>query len=171
MAGLPQITSGDWQSNPQMSDYRSQLLDKMFVERATWRPSASVQHIGDTVVSGPGYVWVRFWLLEYEEPIAKYFDASRQPIGFYIPLCMPIQRRAGNFFTTSLLLALWLQLNGRLVVMGEHDFEQAVATGDLAPIEVEHAEFRIRALTLEIHQKRFPPGMVRTFALADEPRR
>lgn len=165
---MRQIQSGDWPANPHMVDYRSQLLDKMFVERATWRESAPIQHLGDTVVVAPGYVWVRFWLLDGEEPIEKYYDAGRNTVGFYIPLCMPIQRRGASFLARSLLLGLWLHPNGRLTVLGEDEFEAAASSGALAPVEVEHAEYRIRILTLEISQKRYPPGMIRTFALADE---
>jgi len=168
MRADPQINSGEWQNNPQLTDYRSQLLDKMFVERATWRSTAPLQRMNDTVVAGPGYVWVRFWLLEGEEPIEKYFDDKRQFIGYSVPLCMPIQRRGATVFeTSSLLLGLWLQPSGRITVLGEEEFEQASLRGDLAPVEVEHAEFRIRALTLEASQRRYPPGMVRTFELAE----
>jgi predicted RNA-binding protein associated with RNAse of E/G family len=165
---MRQIQSGDWSSTPHLVDYRSQLLDKMFVERATWDETAPTQQLGDTVVVAPGYVWVRFWLLDGEEPIEKYYDAGRNTIGFYIPLCMPVQRRGAGFSARLLLLSLWLHPNGRLTVLGEDEFEAAASSGELAPVEVEHAEYRIRNLTLEISQKRYPPGMVRTFALADE---
>jgi hypothetical protein len=165
---LAQITSGEWQSSPLMTDYRAELFDKMFVERATWLPSAPLQRVGDTVVAAPGYIWVRFWLLEGEEPIEKYFDPERNTIGFYLPLCMPVQRRGVGFFAHTLLLSLWLHQTGRLTVLGETAFDAAVAAGDLAPVEIEHAEYRIRTLTFEINQKRYPPGMVRTFRPRDE---
>jgi hypothetical protein len=168
---LIQISSGEWQQNPYLTDYRSQLLDKMYVERARWRAVAPIRRLGDSVVSAPGYISVRFWLLDGEEPIEKYFDHERRAIGFFVPVCMPVQRRGAGFFARTLGLGLWLQTNGRLTVLGEAAFDVAAATGELAPVEVEHAEFRIRALTLEINQKRYPPGMVRTFALADEYRK
>jgi hypothetical protein len=168
MPVLPQISSGEWQNHPQLVDYRSQLLDKIFVERATWRGTAPPQRVGETVIRAPGYIWVRFWLLEGEEPVEKYFDAERRLLGFYVPICMPVQRRGDSFFATLLNLGLWLLPDGRMTVLGEAEFERAATTGDLAPIEVEHAEFRIRALTLEISQKRFPPGIVRTFGLAED---
>lgn len=165
---LRQIQSGEWKANAHLGDYRSQLLDKMFVERATWQANAPIKTIGETVIAAPGYIWLRFWLLEGEEPIEKYFDDQRNLVGLYLPICMPVQRRGNGFFAQSLLLALWLEANDRLTVIGEEAFDAAAASHELAPIEVEHAEYRIRTLTFEIHQKRFPPGLVRTFALADE---
>jgi predicted RNA-binding protein associated with RNAse of E/G family len=168
MRGLSQISSGEWQANRFLTDYRSQLLDKIFVERATWAPSTPLKRIGETVIAAPGYVWVRFWLLEGEEPVDKYFDAERRVIGFYVPICSPLQRRGAQFSVSTLHLALWLLPDGRLTVMGEPAFEAASATGELTPVEVEHAEYRIRVLTLEINQKRFPPGIVRTFGLSGD---
>lgn len=165
---LKQIQSGEWKANAHMGDYRSQLLDKMFVERATWHADASTQTIGDTVIAAANYVWMRFWLLDGEEPIEKYFDDQRKFVGLYLPICMPVQRRGNGFFAQSLLLALWLEANDRLTVIGEEAFDAAAASGELAPVEVEHAEYRIRTLTLEINQRRYPPGIVRTFALAEE---
>lgn len=162
-----QIRSGEWQDAPHLVDYRSQLLDKVFIERATWAQSAPEQVWGDTVVAAPGYVWVRFWQLEGDEPIEKYFNQEAQPIGFYAPICMPVQRRGAAFLAHRLLLGVWISADGRITVLGEDAFDAAAAAGELAPVEIEHAEYRIRILTLEIHQKRFPPGMVRTFALAD----
>lgn len=170
MRGLSQIISGEWQANRHLTDYRSQLLDKMFVERATWARSAPMEQIGETVVAAPGYVWVRFWLLEGEEPVDKYFDAERRVLGFYVPVCSPLQRKGAQFRASALYLALWLLPDGRLTVMGEPEFEAAGATGELTPVEVEHAEHRIRVLTWEINQKRFPPGIVRTFGLSGDMR-
>jgi hypothetical protein len=151
-----------------LTDYRSQLLDTMLVERATWTAAAPLQRIGETIIAAPGYIWLRFWLLESEEVLEKYFDQNRRSLGFYLPICMPIVRRGARFQSKPLWLGMWLQPNGRLVVLGEDAFEEAAAAGELSPVEVEHAEFRIRALSLEIHQKRYPPGMVRTFGLAEE---
>ncbi len=161
------MQSGEWQTLSHMTDYRSQLFDKMLVERATWAKTAATQWLGKTIVAAPGYVWVRFWPTDGEEPIEKYFDAAHQLIGFYIPLCMPTQQRGDRLVAHRLLLGLWLSNTGQVTVLGEGAFEQAVANRKLAPVEIEHAEFRIRTLTFEIHRKQFPSGLVRTFALAE----
>ena len=80
---MTQISSGEWQQNPHLTDYRSQLLDKMYVERARWRSAAPTHRLGDTVVAAPGYISVRFWLLDGEEPIEKYFDIERKVCLLY----------------------------------------------------------------------------------------
>jgi predicted RNA-binding protein associated with RNAse of E/G family len=161
------MRSGEWQTLPHMTDYRSQLFGNMLVERATWGNTAATQWLGQTRIAAPGYVWVRFWPTDGEEPIEKYFDADRQLIGFYVPLCMPTQQRGDRLVAHRLLLGLWLSNTGQVTVFGEDEFEQAVARRELAPVEIEHAEFRIRTLTFEIHRKQFPRGLVRTFALAE----
>lgn len=165
MQASTNISSGQWQVNAHLADYRAEWLGSMLVERATWLPTAPVQQIGNLAIAGPNYVWLRFWLVESDDMIEKYMDEQGRNVGYYIPICTPFQRRASQLFANQLLLALWMQLNGQLTVLGESNFERATLQGELTPVEVEHAEFRIRTLTTAIHQKRFPPAIVRNFAL------
>jgi predicted RNA-binding protein associated with RNAse of E/G family len=156
------ISSGAWQNVPDMTDYRTEWLTGMLVERATWRPSAPEQRI----VGGPGYVWFRFWLQESEQIVEKYFDTAKQAVGFYAPICASWRRRDTRLIAPSLLLGLWLGGAGRLTVMFEDLFDAAARSGDLTPVEVEHAEHRIRELTMAINRKKWPPAMVKTLELS-----
>jgi predicted RNA-binding protein associated with RNAse of E/G family len=160
------ISSGAWQNVPDMTDYRTEWLTGMLVERATWSPSAPVQRIGSTIVGAPGYVWFRFWLQEQEQVVEKYFDTDKQTVGFYAPICASWRRRDTRIVAPSLMLGLWLEGQGRVTVMYEDAFDQAAHNGDLTPIEVEHAEQRIRELTLAIHRQKWPPAMVKTLELS-----
>ena len=159
------ITNGAWQAVPHMTDYRAEWFSEMLVERATWSSTAPTRQLGGQVVAGPGYVWFRFWLLENELIVEKYFDANGKVVGFYIPICMPLQRRVNTLRVISLILGLWLQPDDRVTVLHETEFDQAVAAGTVATVEAEQAEFRIRELTFAIAQKRFPPAMVRNFSI------
>jgi predicted RNA-binding protein associated with RNAse of E/G family len=165
MPVLTGITSGQWQTSAHFHDYRSEWFSSMLVERATWMPNAPQQRIGETVIASPGYVWLRFWLLESDDLVEKYLDARGNPVGYYMPICTPLDRRGTHLYVGLLKLALWMHVSGQLTVLGERNFEQAHSAGDLTPVEVEHAEFRIRTLTTAIHQKRFPPAIVRNFTL------
>ncbi|MCX6046552.1 MAG: hypothetical protein NT075_15720 [Chloroflexi bacterium] len=159
------ITNGAWETVPYMTDYRAEWFSEMLVERATWAPMAPLQRIGEHVIAGPGYVWFRFWLLENEIMVEKYFDEAGQVVGFYASIGMPIQRRVSTLRLRTLILALWLKPDERVTVLHEDEFDQAVTAGTITPVESEQAEFRIRELTLAIAQKRFPPAMVRNFTI------
>lgn len=160
------ISSGAWQNVPDMTDYRTEWLTGMLVERATWLPGAPEQRIGNTVVGGPGFVWFRFWLQESEQIVEKYFDTAKKAVGYYAPICASWRRRETRLIAPSLLLGLWLDGAGRLTVLFEDLFDKAAHSGDLTPVEVEHAEHRIRELTFAINRKKWPPAMVKTLELS-----
>ncbi len=159
------ITNGAWETVPYMIDYRAEWFSEMLVERATWSSTAPVRRLGEHVIAGPGYVWFRFWLMENELMVEKYFDETGQVVGFYAPIGMPIQRRVSTLRLITLILALWLKPDERVTVLQESEFDQAVASSAISPVEAEQAEFRIRELTLAIAQKRFPPAIVRNFTI------
>ncbi len=163
-----EINSGSWKSAELMEDYRAERFNDMYVERATWTAEAPEVKIGDVTVVAPGYIWFRFWLLDADQVVEKYFSADRQPVGLYTPICMPFQVHERYLSTTDLVLALWLDLDGRITVLNEPEFDAAVASGELSPAESELAETRIREFTLGMSQKLFPPAMVRRFILKTE---
>jgi predicted RNA-binding protein associated with RNAse of E/G family len=162
---LRNLVSGEWRDAPHLIDYRIEWLSNMVVERATWDATASTRAIGDQVIANPGYIWMRFWLLEPKIVLEKYFSQDLQAVGYYLPICMPVQRRSDQLLALSLYLAIWLKLDNRMMILRETRFEEAVATGELAPVESEHAEYQIRELTTAIARSTFPPAIVRNFAL------
>lgn len=165
MYPLGNILSGEWQRNANLIDYRTEALTNIVVERVTWAISDPPIQIADTVIADQGYVWLRFWLLEDETVIEKYYGTDGQTIGYYVPISMPLKRRGEQLETYSLLLALWLQPDDHITVLHEETFERAVAVSDISPVEAEHAEMRIRELTSIVAKKQFPPALVRNFEI------
>lgn len=162
---LRTLVSGEWQRQPHLTDYRVEWLSNMMVERVSWGATAPTQQLGGQTIAEPGYVWLRFWLLEQSVMVEKYFDRQQRTIGFYVPICLPTQRRGNNLQAVSLYLALWVMTDGRLTVLHEKRFEEATATGELTPVESEHAEQQIREFTIGLSRHLFPPAFVRNFAL------
>jgi predicted RNA-binding protein associated with RNAse of E/G family len=165
MYGLRNIVSGEWRNKPYLTDYRVEWLSNMMVERVCWDAASPPQQIAGLVIAGPGYIWARFWLLEQAVLVEKYFDQQGQPIGYYLPICLPVQRRNNQLQAFPLYLALWSTPDGRLTVLDEDRFDEAAATGDLTPVETEHAEHQIREFTTALSRSTFPPALVRNFAL------
>lgn len=165
MYPLGNILSSEWQRNDLLADYRTETLTNIVVERATWQATSPERMIADTVIAAHKYVWLRFWLLEDEALIEKYYNDRGESIGYYVPICMPLKRRGEQLEAYSLLLALWLQPDERVIVLHEAEFERAVAHGEITPVEAEHAEFRIRELTSALARKQFPSTLIRNFEI------
>lgn len=165
MYPLGNILSGEWHRNASLTDYRTEALTNIVVERATWQTIATPITVADTIIADEGFVWLRFWLLEDETVIEKYYDRQGHSVGYYVPISMPLKRRGDQLEAYSLLLAIWLQPDDRVTVLHEEQFDRTVAAGDITPVEAEHAEFRIRELTAILAKKQFPPALVRNFAI------
>jgi len=162
------LTSGGWQNHPEMIDYRAEWLSSLLVERATWSDDSFPRSFGAAQIAGPGFVWFRFWLPEQDQVVEKYFDASGVSVGVYIPVTEKLERRGEMWRTIELVLALWMQPDGRVSVLREDDFDEAVEREILTPVAAEQAERRIRELTTAIAAEQFPPPLVRNFEMNSE---
>jgi uncharacterized protein len=162
------LNNGEWQAEPQFTDYRSEWLSEILIERALWTPDALVQRLGPVVIAAPNYVWLRFWLVSNDLLVEKYFDDTGQAVGYYAPICVSLQRKAGKLRMKLLTLAVWIEPDGRVTVLNEAEFDKLVSQGEVTPVEAEQAEQRIRELTTAIGQKRFPPAIVRNFEIVQK---
>lgn len=166
------IESGEWQFDETLLDYRAEWPGNMLVERATWGPNtrtvttAKLQGYEPSIIAAPNYIWFRFWLSEDDQIVERYFAPHGEPVGTFLPITMELQKQGRSFQTVALILGLWIAEDGRVTVLNEPEFDAAVASGQVNPVESERAELRIRALTGAIAQKRFPPALVRNFTIS-----
>lgn len=163
------FATGRWRASDAFVDYRTERLTNVLVERATVADAASSRRphpvLEEQGVNIPGTVWIRFWLRSEGQIVEKYCRASGAVIGYYAPVCLPIEETDGGLAALPLGLALWIDGDGRVTVLGESAFDDAVDRGTIAPVALEVAEQRIRELTTLTAQRRFPPALVRNFAL------
>lgn len=173
MSKLERIESGVWQRNPNLVDYRAEWLTDVLVERAT-----CTQDIGETPICvglrhseiiQPEAVWTRFWFRREGWIVEKFFSAAGRALGFYAPVCGPIEYHTGRLGADLYGLALWIEELGRVTVLGEESFDRAIAAGTLSPVASEQAEHRVRELTTLTAQRRFPPAFVRNFGILTKP--
>jgi predicted RNA-binding protein associated with RNAse of E/G family len=156
-----EIRSGEFGDATVIQDYRFERLGEVFVERVIWGISAPPQRRGEVVVSGPGYVWFRFWLLAHDQVLERYYGEQGQLIGTQIDVCMPPTGDESGWRVRDLYLDIWVTPDGRVTLSGEASFDQAAQQGWLSQQEVEYAEEHVRRLTAGIAQGRFPPPIVR----------
>ena len=172
-AACKSMRSGVWKDAAHMHDYRAEWLGQVFVERASWSVDAPSLHWntapGVVHVAGPHYVWFRFWLDDERTVVDKYFDPSGSVVGWYAPITSSYQssyqQDGKQLSVDALCLGLWIDADNRITVMGETEFDCAIAEGDLTPVQIEEAEYGIRQLCMSISARRFPPRMMRSFAM------
>jgi hypothetical protein len=87
-------------------------------------------------------------------------------VGFLVPVCMPFRQEGNRVATQPLALSLWYDNEGRLTILGEEEFDRSVHEKRFEPVEIEHAEHRIRELTMGVLNRTFPPGLIRNFSIA-----
>lgn len=160
-----EIVPGLWRDEAHMVDYRLERLRDILVERATWSDSAPRREIRETVVADSGYIWFRFWMLRDETVVEKYFRDDGSAIGTYALVCLPFSGSEYGLRTTELTLAVWIDEDGRVMVLRESQFESDVTNGLISSEQAIIAEERIRKMTMEISQKLYPPAIVRNFEL------
>jgi predicted RNA-binding protein associated with RNAse of E/G family len=156
-----EIRSGEFGDATAIQDYRFERLGEVLVERVIWRMSAPAQRRGQVVVSGPGYVWFRFWVLAHDQVLERYYGEQGQLIGTQIDVCMPPTGDERDWRAKDLYLDIWVTPDGRVTLSGETSFDQAAQQGRLSQQEVQYAEEHVRRLTAGIAQGRFPPPIVR----------
>ena len=160
-----EIRSGEFGDGEVVQDYRCERLGEMLVERVIWGMSVPSQRRGETVVSGPGYFWFRFWLLSHNQVLERYYGAQGQLIGTQIDVSMPPTGDERGWRAKDLVLDIWVTPDGRVTVSGEAAFDAAPQQGRLSLHEVEYAEEHVRRLPTGIAQGRFPPPIVRRWQI------
>lgn len=172
--------SGSWADTDLVADYRSEWLGGVLVERATFSTSLASGDLVEVITQEgrasnvlsewitPGSDLVRFWLIEYDQIVDKAFDSRGEALGCYVPVAKPLEREGDRVLAYGLYLGLKIEPGHRVTVTGEAAFEQAVARGTFTPVEVEHAEHRIRYLTTLVASSTLPPALVRNFTLVKD---
>ena len=163
------VRSGDWRVAEHAMDYRVEQPSEMLVERVTWDSGTPAQSLGGgmerVAIAAPHFVWFRFWLMDEDQIVEKYFNDVGESIGMRAPICRQFNKNGGQLSTSDLLLTLWIGADERVTLLHEEAFDDAVAREELSPVDIDFAERRIRTLTTSIAQKQFPPALVRNLEL------
>jgi uncharacterized protein len=162
---MGEIKSGEFGNLACVRDYRAERLGDVLVERVVWGEGAVRVQMGDTVLADPGYVWFRFWLPRFEQIVERYYSPSGVLIGTKVDVCTPLECDKSGCSTVDLLLDIWIDPEGRVTVVNEGGFEEAVRREMLSESEAERAEYHLRELTAAIARGRFPPPIVRNWQI------
>lgn len=124
-----------------------------------------VRIFGDVVLEkGSAAIWFTFpgrW-----HDIGRFHLADGTFTGIYANvLTPPVIHRGGVWETTDLFLDIWVDLEGRLSVLDEDQFRDAVDRGWVTPREAQMATREVERIRREHEARRWPPEAVSRWTL------
>jgi hypothetical protein len=82
-------------------------------------------------------------------------DSQGAALGWYMDICSPLRREAGEYLVTDLFLDVWLWPDGRWQVFDQDEFDTALEGGLLDANQAQAARATLAQLQVEIGTGRF----------------
>lgn len=149
--GRASLRQEEWERHPDTIDYQAEDTQRMLMEKARY------------VSSGPGLsgTKVRFWLKWDGRVVEKFFTASLDAVGYWMPVCTGFDAARTPYETQATYLSILVSAQRRIVVAGEN----ALAAAQLPAAEADALQARLKALRYECLSRKFPPAIIRNFEL------
>jgi predicted RNA-binding protein associated with RNAse of E/G family len=124
-----------------------------------------IQILGEVALEkGSTAIWFTFpgrW-----HDVGRFHRANGTFTGIYANILTPPVIHPGNVWeTTDLFLDVWVDLEGRLSVLDEDQFRDAVARGWVTPREADMAVREVERIRREHEARRWPPEVVGAWTL------
>jgi predicted RNA-binding protein associated with RNAse of E/G family len=117
------------------------------------------------VANGYPAVWFIFRRKWYD--VGKFYDRNGKFTGYYCDIIRPVARLLASAsktaIITDLFLDLWIDRNGRWVVLDEDQLEGAVTNRVISPSLAMRARRELEALIKSAKAGYFPPKAIRRF--------
>ena len=154
--GQVALTQAQWQDDDHTWDYACADTQRMVMEKARYSDR-------DLQLSG---VKVRFWLKEHASIVDKFFAADLEPVGWFAVVCTGFDAAHAPLRTETRFVGIGINPQRRIVVTGESRLQQALARQAVTPAEAAQLQAQLRQLRIDCMANRYPPAIVRNFALA-----
>ncbi|MEM2886276.1 MAG: DUF402 domain-containing protein [Thermoproteota archaeon] len=117
------------------------------------------------IVLDDGYDAVWFVYRGKYHDIGVIKDLEGDFTGYYCDVILPIAGRNGSYEVTDLFLDLWITPDGRAFVLDEDEFEEAVSKNWVSQKVARVAEKELERMIRGVAEGKFPPRLVRDYAV------
>lgn len=121
------------------------------------------------VVLDRGYWGVWFLFKDRPFDVGRVYRPDGTWTGYYVDVLEPVRWRGADPATlepiVDLFLDLWIEPDGRYLVLDEDEFEAAERLGHISRDQASHARGVLRQLVREVEGGAFPSASVKTFRL------
>jgi hypothetical protein len=123
------------------------------------------------VIAATGYWAIWFVFKDKWFDVGKFYDRSKNWLGYYCDIVKPIRRLMSGSSTcvlTDLFLDLWITPDGKVYVLDEDELENAVRHGLISSTLAKKARLQVRMLVRKSELHEFPPTQVKQATLLEE---
>ena len=153
--GQVELVQEQWKKDPDSLDYVCVDTKRMVMEKSRY-----VSREAD--LSG---VRVRFWLKEYTAVVDMHFTPHLEPAGWFMPVTMGFDVARLPFQTAMAFVGLAVSTRRKIIVTGENALDDALANNIISEEQRTVWLQQLRHLRYEFMARRYPPAIVRNFAL------
>lgn len=125
----------------------------------------SPRRVDGNVIADDGYPAIWFVYKDRWYDVGKFYDRSRNWIGYYCDIIKPVDKLLDNpsrtVTLTDLYLDLWIWPDGRLVVLDEEELERGLEQHCISSSLAKRARTEIASLIRRAQSGKFPPVSVR----------
>ena len=125
---------------------------------------AQPHQVAGRIIAATGYWAIWFVFKGKWFDIGKFYDESKNWLGYYCDIVKPIRRLMSGSSTgllTDLFLDIWITAEGESYVLDEDELENAVRLGFISKSLAAKAQSQARMLMKKIELQEFPPTRVK----------
>lgn len=131
---------------------------------------AQPRQVAGRVIAATGYWAIWFVFKGKWFDIGKFYDESKNWLGYYCDIVKPIRRLMSGSSTsllTDLFLDIWITPDGEAYVLDEDELEDAVRRGFISKRLAAKARSQVQLLLRKSELHEFPPTRVKEATLLE----
>jgi len=131
---------------------------------------AHPRQVAGRTIAASGYWAIWFVYKDKWFDIGKFYDESKNWLGYYCDIVKPIRRLISGSSTsvlTDLFLDLWITPDNEVYVLDENELDDAVGHGVISQRLAAKARSQVQILVKKTRRQEFPPAQVKKAALIE----
>jgi predicted RNA-binding protein associated with RNAse of E/G family len=131
---------------------------------------AQPRRVAGQIIAAEGYWAIWFVFKDKWFDIGKFYDVSKNWLGYYCDIVKPLRRLMSGLSTnvlTDLFLDVWITPDGEAYVLDEDELENAVRQGFISKSLAAKARSEVRMLVSAGKTHDFPPAQIKEARLIE----
>ncbi len=153
--GQVELIQEQWKDDPDSLEYVCVDTKRMVMEKSRY-----VNRAAD--LSG---VRIRFWLKEHTAVVDMHFTPQLEPVGWFMPVTLGFDAARPPLRTAVAFVGIVVSTKRKIVVTGEDALDAALSHDRVSEAQSAVWLQQLRRLRYEFMARRYPPAIVRNFAL------